>query len=406
MTNENDILKMKEDIDCIVECMNKLVQMTTTSVHLSRDSNNKIEILKKSLSDCQSSLDDSNLYIKHLEHRIMQLENKQEADTTSHNSNENTEQVMDAGLEETQEQGISANSDLLLPPSNSPNIEVFQFGPFPTVEQTHEGGNSQTLDNNNPDSISNTISRISCLEEEIKKIKYQEETESCQRSVLFSNFPTGFIESLRKRKESFWPLLRSKLRPYELDNILIDATKVKIVGNGLKIEYIDHYRANSRIQGMRRHVGFLRKQIPNWGLENIKIQAAINLKFTKLTPSKLNKRRRTLEKLGKYMKKQKKINFFDLVVVRDDIYLRTCWTHFQINERSQTSSRKRVFTYYDDNIAKRILAGEVSIDEREARLERNRYTFPTVGLVYHAYSEDIDVYGDVPGVDTGGETEP
>ena len=119
MTNENDILKMKEDIDCIVECMNKLVQMTTTSVHLSRDSNNKIEILKKSLSDCQSSLDDSNLYIKHLEHRIMQLENKQEADTTSHNSNENTEQVMDAGLEETQEQGISANFDLLLPPSNS-----------------------------------------------------------------------------------------------------------------------------------------------------------------------------------------------------------------------------------------------------------------------------------------------
>ena len=183
-------------------------------------------------------------------------------------------------------------------------------------------------------------------------------------------------------------------------------TKVKIVGNGLKIEYIDHYRANSRIQGMRRHVGFLRKQIPNWGIENIKIQAAINLKFTKLTPSKLNKRRRTLEKLGKYMKKQKKINFFDLVVVRDDIYLRTCWTHFQVNERSQTSSRKRVFTYYDDNIAKRILAGEISIEEREARLERNRYTFPTVGLVYHAYSEDIDVYGDVPGVDTGGETEP
>ena len=113
-----------------------------------------------------------------------------------------------------------------------------------------------------------------------------------------------------------------------------------------------------------------------------------------------------MEKLGKYMKKQKKINFFDLVVVRDDIYLRTCWTYFQVNERSQTSTKKRVFTYYDDNIAKRILAGEVSIEEREARLEINRYTFPTVGLVYHAYSADIDVYGDVPGVDTGEETEP
>ena len=83
-TNENSISQIKQDIDCIVECMSKLVQMTKTSIQISSDSNNKIEILKKTLSDTGKYLEDSNLYIKHLENRIVSLENKQVTETVSH----------------------------------------------------------------------------------------------------------------------------------------------------------------------------------------------------------------------------------------------------------------------------------------------------------------------------------
>ena len=426
-TNENSISQIKQDIDCIVECMSKLVQMTKTSIQISSDSNNKIEILKKTLSDTGKYLEDSNLYIKHLENRIVSLENKQVTETVSHNSGENNGSVT------VTEEGTSANSDLLPQPlqqltstSNNPDTEweIFYFNDFfsPTDEQehTHESGNSHTATEADPDTDPSTSAAlpstptttsapsINNLQEQIMKIKYQQETETCQKSVLFSNFPAGLIESLKKRKESFWPLLRSKLRPYELDNILIDATKVKIMGNNaLKIEYKDHYRANYRIQQMRRHVGFLRKEISNWGEDNIRIKAAINLRFSKITPAKLNKKRRTLEKLGKYLKKLKKIHFFDLVVVRDDIYLRTCWSHYEVDERNLTTTKKRAFTYYDALLGSRILAGEVSIEERDARLQRSRYTLPGSGItIYHARSPDIDIYGEVPAADTGRDAEP
>ena len=150
-TNENSISQIKQDIDCIVECMSKLVQMTKTSIQISSDSNNKIEILKKTLSDTGKYLEDSNLYIKHLENRIVSLENKQVTETVSHNSGENNGSVT------VTEEGTSANSDLLPQPlqqltstSNNPDTEweIFYFNDFfsPTDEQehTHVSGNSQT----------------------------------------------------------------------------------------------------------------------------------------------------------------------------------------------------------------------------------------------------------------------
>ena len=144
--------------------------MTKTSIQISSDSNNKIEILKKTLSDTGKYLEDSNLYIKHLENRIVSLENKQVTETVSHNSGENNGSVT------VTEEGTSANSDLLPQPlqqltstSNNPDTEweIFYFNDFfsPTDEQehTHESGNSHTAPEADPDTDPSTPTSTSSM---------------------------------------------------------------------------------------------------------------------------------------------------------------------------------------------------------------------------------------------------
>lgn len=51
---ENNISQLRHDIDSIVECMNKMVEMTKLSLSTSSDSNKKIETIKKKLSELKT----------------------------------------------------------------------------------------------------------------------------------------------------------------------------------------------------------------------------------------------------------------------------------------------------------------------------------------------------------------
>ena len=377
---ENNISQLRHDIDSIVESMSKMVEMTKLSLSTSSDSNKKIETIKKKLSELKHSTEESEMFMEHLDKRLIRLENNCETPS------------MDNDFVMAEEQELIINHEYLPANSGSNNTEEYfafdrDFSPNPYATQP-----SIVASNNSLTSIPVPVaSSPSLTKEEIMKFKYQQEEqdeEICRRSVLYSNFPAGLVDSLKQRNESFWPLLRNKLKPYELDQILLEATKVRIIGKAIKIEYKDPYRANHSIRQMRLHVGIMKKRISNWGEDHFAIQAALNLRFSKLTPKKYDKKRRILEKLGKKMKKMKKVSFFDLMVLKNEIFLRTCWRFV-----TQRGSIKRVFTYYDHKIAVQILNGELDLEEREDRLHRSGYSVPGV-TVYHAeYWENV--YGEI-----------
>ena len=381
---ENNISQLRHDIDSIVECMNKMVEMTKLSLSTSSDSNKKIETIKKKLSELKHSTEESEMFMEHLDKRLIRLENNCETPS------------MDNDFVMAEEQGLIINHEYLPADSGSNNTEEyfafdrdFSPNPYTSNNQIIPGPVASTTRFNTSHSCSSPSPSLT--KEEIMKFKYQQEEqdeEICRRSVLYSNFPAGLVDSLKQRNESFWPLLRNKLKPYELDQILLEATKVRIIGKAIKIEYKDPYRANHSIRQMRLHVGIMKKRIPNWGEDHFAIQAALNLRFSKLTPKKYDTKRRILEKLGKKMKKLKKVIFFDLMVLKNEIFLRTCWRFV-----TQRGSIKRVFTYYDHKIALQILNGELDLEERENRLHRSGYSVPGV-TVYHAeYWENV--YGEI-----------
>ena len=56
---------------------------------------------------------------------------------------------------------------------------------------------------------------------------------------------------------------------------------------------------------------------------------------------------------------------------------------------------KRVFTYYDKVLAKKILSGEVPVDERDARVQNSRHILSS-GLGVDYAREDDYIYGGIP----------
>ena len=199
---------------------------------------------------------------------------------------------------------------------------------------------------------------------------------------MWSNLPPQIVETIKNRKESFYPLLKTSLKAYDLELILDDSKKVTIVGKSLKIEYLDTYRAGYVIRHMRTR----------------SIVEAQNIRFTRLTAAKYHKQRKTLEALAKQLKRSGKINFFDIFVLKNKIYLRTCWKRQEMIQNSTLERpfiNKRVFTYYDEVLAKKILSGEVPVDERDARVQNSRHILSS-GLGVDYAREDDYIYGGIP----------
>ena len=150
------------------------------------------------------------------------------------------------------------------------------------------------------------------------------------------------------------------------------------------------------IRSMGSHIGLMKQNISDWGADHHSIKAAVNIRFTRLTAAKYNKKRKTLENLAKFLKKPKKINFFYIFVVKNKIYLRTCWRRQQFGPNLHNrASNPRIFTYYDEILAQKILDGDVPIDERETRLQNSRHLISSGIRVFHAQQGDY-IFGDIP----------
>ena len=391
----------KADIDCIVNSMKSLVQMVKIILSTSSETSKQF---KRSLSQTSKKLDESELYIKHLENRLHKLEDKHAHKPTTD----------DVDMENT---GAPPHEECRL---DSPLPWLDEIDSVSSDESQGGGGgdDAQQQTQSQPDMMSHDAippppSTVSdCLSPDVENIqKYKDDfnqfkqhtiEETCRRTVLWSNFPSQIIETIKNRKESLYPLLRTQLKAYDLEHILSDSKKITVVGKTIKVEYLDTYRAGYAIRHMRTHIGLLRQEIDGWGADHHSIVAAQNIRFTRLTAAKYHKPRKTLEELAKKLKKARKINFFDIFVLKNKIYLRTCWKKQEII-RNTTCTRpfinKRVFTYYDEILAQKILKGEIPVEEREGRLQDSRRILSSGLGVDYAWNGDY-IYGGLP------DTEP
>ena len=150
---EYNISQLRHDIDSIVECTNKMVEMTKLSLRTSSDSNKKIETIKKKLSELKHSAEESEMYMEHLNKRIIKLENNCETPSMDTNSEYFPS---NSGSNNTEEYFVF-DSDFSLNPEINNSMISNQISPGPL-----------------PSTNINTSSP--CLtQEEIRKIKYHQE---------------------------------------------------------------------------------------------------------------------------------------------------------------------------------------------------------------------------------------
>ena len=382
----------REDIDCIIDGMKNLVKI--------------VKIIHIRSSDTRKKLDENELYIKHLENRLHMLESADRStagvdvmDVTggpSHDSHEECRLdpilwLEDIDSDESDNMDVSGNDKVRQPTQSQPLPDLESRNTIPPPPPPPR------TDCPIPD-VQNFQKDAIASKNDFTQYKQYIIEETCRRTVLWSNLPPQIVETIKNRKESFYPLLKTSLKAYDLELILDDSKKVTIVGKSLKIEYLDTYRAGYIIRRMRNHIGLLKQESREWGADHPSIVAAQNIRFTRLTAAKYHKQRKTLEALAKQLKRAGKINFFDIFVLKNKIYLRTCWKRQEMIQNSTLERpfiNKRVFTYYDEVLAKKILSGEVPVDERDARVQNSRHILSS-GLGVDYAREDDYIYGGIP----------
>ena len=119
------------------------------------------------------------------------------------------------------------------------------------------------------------------------------------------------------------------------------------------------------------------EDIINYGPANYSehiLDAHINLKFSLATPSRFLSNRKILEKLGKKLKKEEKIVYFDCIIQGGQIYLKTQWKKTQLVQTTQglRTHFEKCYTFYSTKLATQILEGSLSIEERESENRQNK----------------------------------
>ena len=207
--------------------------------------------------------------------------------------------------------------------------------------------------------------------------KTRQEDDLCRRTIIFSNLSMLKPEIWNKDGEenNFWPNLRGRLRSIGLDYILHNSQHVKLYKSGsLRITYYKAYEARYMLNWLKNQVTEFNNlprnrdgsvgdgEIPDFALD-----AHYKLKFSMATPQRFLRKRKTLEKLAKKLKKEGRIVYFDYIIRGGQIYLKTQWKKnkfIQTSEGLKTYSEKQ-FTFYSTKIAQQILDGSLGIDERE-----------------------------------------
>ena len=177
---------------------------------------------------------------------------------------------------------------------------------------------------------------------------------------------------------NFWPNLRMQLRCLGLENIMTGAEKIiKLKSGALRITYRTASDACFVINSLRATIGHMKTACRNeYGLyengfgqaiDDDTVSRVMKIKFTRLIPNRFNAERKKLQKLGNFLKAQKKIVWFDLHVIKGVVILKTKWRTQKLH--GGRICYKKKFTHYNVDQAQDILSGVLDVDER---LDRDR----------------------------------
>ena len=366
----------------------------------------RIEALQKIIVQNQKKLDDSEDFVLHLQRRISHLEeinNQHLCDCGCGNEkilhkyeniSENLEQLFEE-ITVTQSQvtilreKLDRDHDLLRPDVSLDSSGSVVSSVDPSPAGSRENLLHDTIDPS-PSAAHVSVDEFPVPEQnnndlqdklnKIMKTQQADEDNKVRRQVLFSNIDLPVMNNRHyvNDRMNFWPYLRSQLDVLNLQFILRDAESVsKLKSGALKVTYEKNWQARSVINRLRGMIGHIKSSPRNeyghyensYGhvLSDDSTAAFLNIKFTRLIPKRYNSKRKILQKFGNHLKDTRKIIWFDLHVIKEEVYLKTKWRqqHTDIGGQHYYTHR---FTHYTVDQAEAIMAGLMDVDEdREAR---------------------------------------
>ena len=351
----------------------------------------KIEALQRIIMNNEHKIEESELYSNHLERRISLLEDctRQQIEETEKHTEEppTLEDIViatdtfsddDNSHSDTETVSVTAttqqtNLDSSLSLSNNDLV----------MEDVSTTLRPQPEDTLNIDLDLNDDNHALSKEDTIKKIlkmHQSAEDEKTKRTVLFSNIDYPSVPEAVHDKMNFWPNLRMQLRCLGLENIMTGAEKIiKLKSGALRITYRTASDARFVINSLRAKIGYMKTARRNeYGLfengfgqaiDDVTVSRVMKIKFTRLIPNRFNTERKKLQKLGNFLKAQKKIVWFDLHVIKGSVILKTKWRAQNLHGAGGRTCYRKKFTHYNVEQAEDILSGVLDIDER---LDRDR----------------------------------
>ena len=351
-----------------------------------RNKEKRIEALQKIIMSNQTKLEDAELYSKHLENRISSLEecNRQHVDDQMEVHSDDTNEIS-SPVEDIIVDGLTDDTN------NTPDEEISDSGSLTQSTQPTLDSSMSQLSNDVDaviEDINNTLgptvpdlnNHVSKTEETLMKILktyQQQEDEKTKRTVLFSNIdypdvPEGINDTM-----NFWPKLRMQLRCLGLEDIMTGAEKIiKLKSGSLRITYKSPSDARIIINRLRAIIGHMKSYRRNneglyensygHAMDDDMVSSVLKIKFTRLIPNRFNAERKKLQKLGNYLKKKKKIQYFDMHVLHNHVVLKTKWREQEMQASGRIHYTKK-FTHYTVDQAEDILSGVLEVDERRDR---------------------------------------
>ena len=186
-----------------------------------------------------------------------------------------------------------------------------------------------------PDTVPIT-QEVERIKETQDKIKWKQEDEVCKRSIILSGISLNQIMEDGPPIGQYVPRIKSALRLLDLSFLMNQVTTYKLFRSGaLKITYENGYFAKMMLSALRRFVGDIKRRyraIDNLDEQEgrpseLQFRAAQTMKFSIVSHNRFANDRRVLTKAGKYLKNERLINYFDLLIINNVMLLKTCRGH-------------------------------------------------------------------------------
>ena len=170
---------------------------------------------------------------------------------------------------------------------------------------------------------------------------------------LLNTAPVSDWQTNRNNPEylgRFVPAIKAGLRTCELDHLAFEASNFKLFPSGaLKISYPTTHHAKAMQRYLRQWIGDTKsreQQYDDWR-DSRMYRIAKNIKFSIETPARFNRDRATLTKCAKILKSSSRCTWFEFLVIRNTLVMKT--------RRTRSGRGAREYKYYSVDQAMEII---------------------------------------------------